>query len=169
MYYEDVFRELNSKKVRYLIVGGVAVVLHGVVRLTVDLDIFVDFSKKNIENFALCMKNLGYKPKLPVKIEELQDSEKRKMWIEEKGAKVFSFFHLTKHEEHLDIFIYEPIPFKDAYRKRKIVVAKDIEIPIISIDDLIKMKEIASREQDLADISALKDLMEIVKNEEERI
>ncbi|MEW6620477.1 MAG: DUF6036 family nucleotidyltransferase [bacterium] len=169
MYYEDVFKELNREKVRYLIVGGVAVVLHGVVRLTVDLDIFVDFSKENIEKFALCMKNLGYRPKLPVKIEELQDVKKRKIWIEEKEAKVFSLFHLTKHEEHLDIFIYEPIPFEDAYQKRKIVVAKGMEIPVVSIDDLIKMKEIAGREQDWADISALKDLKELVKNEEERI
>jgi hypothetical protein len=41
MYYEDVFKKLDEKGIRYLVVGGVALVLHGVIRLTADLDLLV--------------------------------------------------------------------------------------------------------------------------------
>ena len=48
MFYEEVFRALNKNKVRYLVVGGGAVVLHGVVRMTADLDLFVDLKENNL-------------------------------------------------------------------------------------------------------------------------
>lgn len=46
MFYEKVFRILSEKGVRYAVMGGVALVLHGVVRFTADLDLIVDLDKK---------------------------------------------------------------------------------------------------------------------------
>jgi len=52
MYYLDVLRQLNERGVDYLIVGGVAVVSHGVVRLTVDLDAMQALEDEKRKNYA---------------------------------------------------------------------------------------------------------------------
>ena len=53
MFYEDVFRALNKGKVRYAVAGGVAVVLHGYIRFTADLDLIIHLEEKNIDKFLV--------------------------------------------------------------------------------------------------------------------
>jgi hypothetical protein len=161
MYYEEIFRSLNKTRVRYLVVGGVAIVLHGVVRLTVDLDIMLDLEKKNIGLFLDAMKSSGYKPKIPVHPEEFADSAKRDLWRTEKNMLVFSFFNPKKPFEELDVFIRNPIDFSEAYDKRKVYEVSGASIPVVSLDDLKKLKKLSGRKQDEADIAALEALEEL--------
>jgi uncharacterized protein (DUF1330 family) len=56
MYYLEVFSSLNKFGVRYLVVGGVALVLHGVLRLTADLDLVVDLAEDNLVKFLKALK-----------------------------------------------------------------------------------------------------------------
>jgi len=49
MYYDEVIRALNKNKVKYAVAGGVAVVLYGYTRLTLDLDLIAELSEKNLE------------------------------------------------------------------------------------------------------------------------
>jgi hypothetical protein len=65
----------------------------------------------------------------------------------------------------IDVFIDEPIDFLKAERQKIIMMGKQIKIPVISREDLIKLKKLAGRPQDLADIDALNEL-ERVKEEE---
>ena len=167
MFYEEVFRELNRTKVRYLVVGGGAVVLHGVVRMTADLDLFVDFKEKNLLKFAEVLTNLGYRPKIPVKASDFADASKREKWKKEKNMLVFSFYHLKRFQDHIDVFVYEPVEFEKAYKEKEVVKAGNVRIPIISIKYLRKMKAIAGRPQDLADIEALKEV-EMLKEKDEK-
>jgi hypothetical protein len=46
----EVFKALGRQKVDYVLIGGVAVILHGMERLTRDIDIIVKMSPENIEN-----------------------------------------------------------------------------------------------------------------------
>lgn len=161
MYYEAVFRELEVAGVRYLVAGGIAVVLHGVVRLTADLDIIVDFDDQNLERFIGVLGKLGYKPKVPVKAIEFADPAKREEWISKKGMKVFSFYHPAKGLELIDVFVKEIIPFSEMYPKRKVVTASGIDIPVVSILHLKKLKRIAGRVQDIADIKSLENLQAV--------
>lgn len=163
MYYEKVFGGLNEHKVRYLVVGGIAVNLYGVLRATADLDLVLDMSNQNLSDFVNCMEKLGYHPRVPVKASEFIDPTKRKEWKETKGMVVFSFFHLTKSQQEIDIFIDSPIDFEKAYKKKTSVTAKGIKIPLISINDLIKLKRISGRNQDLADVEALERVKKILK------
>lgn len=163
MYYESIFRQLNKQRVKYLVAGGIAVVLHGVVRFTADLDLFVKLTTENWARFIKAMRELGYRSKLPVKLEGFANEKKRKEWIEKKGMKVFSFYHPKKQLELIDIFVKEYIDFDSAYRHKKLVKAKDITIPLVCIKDLKKLKRIAARTQDLADISSLEELEKIEK------
>lgn len=158
LFYEDIFIALKKEGIDYVVVGGLAVVLHGVVRLTADLDLIVALKKENIQKFTQVMKKLGYQSKAPVNALDLGDSEKRQIWIHEKNMKVFSFYHQKNHHKLVDVFVTEPIPFKSINKNKKMIKAGRIEIPICSMEHLIKLKKIAGRPQDLADIEALKKL-----------
>ena len=91
MYYLEVFNKLNKAKVRYLVVGGVALVLHGVVRLTADLDLFVDLEENNLNKLLKALAELGYKPRLPVSPTDFANRAIRENWIKEKNMIVFSY------------------------------------------------------------------------------
>lgn len=86
MYYEEVFKALNEKGVKYVVVGGVALVLHGVVRMTADLDLFIKMDEENITSFLTAMRELDYKPKIPVQAGDFSDPQKRLQWKKEKGS-----------------------------------------------------------------------------------
>lgn len=161
MIYEAVFRELHREKIRYLVVGGVAVNLYGILRATADLDLFLWLQdQNNVINFLSIMKRLGYRPRAPVPPEDLADPSKRATWQKDKGALVFTFIHPNSFEQ-VDIFLGEPIPFADAYEKRRAIAVADFQISVVSLDDLKKMKEKAGREKDAADLSHLKRLEDL--------
>ncbi len=159
MFYEDVFRALQKEKIEYVIVGGLAVALHGVVRLTADLDVAIALDEKNILKFVSLLTKLKFKPKVPVKPEDFADPQKRKNWIQKKHMKVFSFYHHQDTFKMIDVFVKEYIPFKKLYNDRKtIIIENGLKIPICSVKHLVQLKEKAGRPQDLADIAALKRL-----------
>ncbi|MEM0358458.1 MAG: hypothetical protein QXG22_00380 [Candidatus Hadarchaeales archaeon] len=58
MYYGRVLGELNRRKVRYLIAGGIAVNLYGVPRATADLDLLLQPGARNLEKFLGAMRRL---------------------------------------------------------------------------------------------------------------
>lgn len=164
MLYEDVFRALNRKRIKYAIAGGAAVLLHGFVRFTADLDLIVAISRENLGKFFDTLYNLGYRPKVPVKKEEFMDKAKRKEWIEQRGMIVFSFFHLKEHLRLIDVFVEEPIKFSEIEKKIKKFRLKNISVPVLGIEHLKELKRRAGRPQDLIDIKNLEEL-ERIKNE----
>jgi molybdenum cofactor biosynthesis enzyme MoaA len=93
MLYERIFRELAQRKIRYMVIGGIAVNIHGYSRATGDLDIIISLKSDNIKKFIELVKNLGFVPRIPVKIEELNDRAKLEMWKKEKHLKVFSVYN----------------------------------------------------------------------------
>ena len=85
MFYVDLFRELEKFEVRYLLVGGVAVNLHGIGRLTADIDLMLALDAENLSKFVSVGKVLGLKPIVPIALADVADAAKVKSWIEEKG------------------------------------------------------------------------------------
>lgn len=166
MYYEDIFRTLNRRRVRYVVVGGVAVVLHGIVRLTVDLDLMIDLEKKNAGRFVEALSSLEYVPKAPVNPMDFADSGKRELWRAKKNMVVFSFYNPKKPFEEVDVFVYNPIDFDEAYKKRKVYKVDGISIPVASLEDLKTLKKISGRKQDTSDIEALELLEELLHEKE---
>ena len=58
----------------------------------------------------------------------------------------------------IDVFTHEPIPFEEAYARRRIFEAQGVPISVVGRDDLVRMKTLAGRRQDQEDIKALRDL-----------
>lgn len=102
--YENVFRELYKNKVRYIVVGGIAVNLYGVPRMTADLDLMVDLEKENVLKTVNILRSLGYVPKIPENPENLANQEKREEW-KKKNMKAFTFWNTKKPYKQIDILI----------------------------------------------------------------
>ncbi len=156
MFYEEVIRNLNNAGVMYAIVGGVAVNLHGHIRMTADLDIILELEDKNIAKAVTTLKESGFSCKIPVDPMGLADSQTRNNWIQNKNMKALNFY---RGIEEVDLVIASPVNYEDA--KKTIFVVRDTEYPIVSKDDLIKMKEITGRDRDKDDIKKLKILRDI--------
>ncbi|MEW6188151.1 MAG: hypothetical protein AB1585_20735, partial [Thermodesulfobacteriota bacterium] len=103
MYYFEILEALFKKKVEYLIVGGLAVNLYGVPRVTQDIDLIVSTTKTNITKMLAVLKKLGYLPRLPVDPKDLIDPEKVKDWVENRNLKAFSFYHKRDNFKVVDI------------------------------------------------------------------
>ena len=163
MVYEAVFRGLHAAGVRYLVVGAVAVNLHGVPRMTADLDLMVEMAEANLRSFVDALAGLGYRPRVPVSPNALLDPAKRRDWHETKGMVMFTWLHPDRPYEEVDLFLENPIDFGPAYARRVPVAAGDLSIPIASIRDLIALKRVAGREQDRSDIEALMQLQRLAE------
>ena len=156
MYYLEFFSELYRRKIKYLLVGGLSVNLYGVPRVTQDIDIIISLDKENILNLVSLLKNLNYIPRLPVNPEDLADPQKREAWIREKNLTAFSFYHQKEHYKVVNIVLVHPLDFLKAYHQKTVKFAKDVEIYLVSLDDLISMKTHSGRDQDKSDIDLLK-------------
>jgi predicted nucleotidyltransferase len=135
--------------------------LHGYTRATNDLDIVILLSEDNIKKFVSVIKRLKYKPKIPVELEDFISEENRKSWIKGKNMKVFSIYNPDNEFEHIDVLVQYGLDFKEAYKNRVVYLIEDVKIPVVSIPDLIKLKEEANRTSDRNDILALRKIMRL--------
>ncbi len=163
MYYEDIFYEFNKERIRYLVCGGIALNLHGIPRMTADLDLMVDMEEKNLLKLLKILKGLGYKPKAPVKINDFLDINRRKLWKKKKNMVMFTLYNIKKPYQELDMFTENPLNFDEAYKRRKVIRAASLEIPTVCIEDLIEMKKRGRRKQDRTDVESLRKLKKILK------
>lgn len=143
-------------------VGAVALNLHGVPRMTADLDLLVELSSANLAVVIQALEDLGYKPRLPVPANALLDPARRREWVEQKNLRAFTFAHSLRPLQEVDLLLDSPISFEDADRMKKVLTAGHLRIPVISVDHLIAMKRVAGRAQDAADIEALERLKRLL-------
>lgn len=163
--FQDIFSVLNKKKVRYLVVGGIAVNLYGIERATADIDLVVEFEGKNLEGFIDALKEIGFRPKVPVSLEDFADADKRRSWIEDKGMMVFNVFNPAAPFFELDIFVEIPFDFDKAYAERTEMMSGEVAVPVLPLKQLIEMKEKADRPQDRADVYYLRKILDEWKDE----
>lgn len=152
---EPIIRALEDAKVRYVVVGGLATVLHGYPRLTVDIDLIVDLAPEEALKAIDVLTTLGLVPRVPVAASEFADRDKRESWIRDKNMRVFTMLDASNPLRQVDLFVESPIPFDDLWRRAEILPLAGTSVRVASIDDIIVMKRIAARPQDLADIEAL--------------
>ena len=110
----------------------------------------------NIKVLMGIMKEWGFKPKVPVNVMDFANHEKRDEWITTKNMKAFNLVNEKWALSEIDIIIDAPVAYSEARKRSRRITVQGIVIPVISIDDLIKMKQAAGRELDKADIQYLK-------------
>ncbi len=153
---EAIVRGWNQAGVRYLIVGGLAVVAHGYVRFTADFDVILDFNRDNLQRAADVLEKSGYLPRIPAQLVDLSEEETRRDWFERRNMLVFSFWTDQHAMTIIDIFIEHPLNFEEMMSR---AVASELpsgeKAIYASLQDLLLMKRSAGRPQDLADIAEL--------------
>jgi hypothetical protein len=153
--FEPLFDALNAAEVRYVVVGGFATVLHGHARLTADIDLVVDLAPDEAKKAVETLTRLGFRARAPVDPLAFADAMVRRQWIKEKGMRVFSLWDPSNPMVEVDLFAEHPIDFEELWNHAEIIKLTRALVRIASIRDLIRLKRIAGRPQDLADIEAL--------------
>ena len=162
--YLPLFKALNEANVQYIVVGGLATVLHGYARFTADVDLVINLNQKEAEKAINVITSLGLKPRAPVDPMQFTDESIRESWINDKNMLVFSFFDPNNPLMVLDVFIREPFPFEEMINRTVQMDFGDITVPVCAINDLIEMKKKAGRPKDLEDIKYLESVQNL-KNE----
>ena len=154
--YEEILREFQKERVRYVLVGGIAFNLLGGERNTLDMDILVEMTDENLRKIVKILKKAGYHVKQPVDPMMIADKRTRKDWIKNKHMKAFNFYKDEKSYEEVDIIIDSPVDYKSAIKDALKIKLHGLNITVISPGSFIKMKKLAGRDKDLRDIEDLK-------------
>ncbi len=158
--FEPIFRALNDSGARYVVVGGVATVLHGYARLTADIDVVVDLAPEPARAVVAALGAIGLRPRAPVEAAAFADPASRAGWARDKAMTVFSFWDPANPMREVDLFLDCPMPFDELWGRSLVIDLGDTSVRVASIDDLIRLKRLAGRPVDLQDAEALEAIRE---------
>jgi len=161
VFYLDLFDALARHDVRYVVVGGLALNLHGVERATMDVDLVVALDPPNLGAAIDAFETLGLVPVAPVKIDEARNPETLARWRRDKNMIAFGLRPKQGVGPTVDCLVEPAVPFAQLVRNAITKSIGAIRIPVASIDDLIALKRAAGRAVDLADIDALERLKQL--------
>lgn len=159
--YESILAALQAAQVRYVVAGGFAVNLHGFLRFTKDLDLLIDLEPANANLAMQVLGECGLKSRVPVPLTDFADADKRLDWAEHRNMLVFQAGHPDDPFCTVDVFIRNPIDFDDLWKRAVCANLGSTECRIAGIDDLIAMKTMAGRPQDLRDIQELRRIQQL--------
>ncbi|MHB8404561.1 MAG: nucleotidyl transferase AbiEii/AbiGii toxin family protein [Gammaproteobacteria bacterium] len=137
--------------------GGVAVVLHGVDRLTADLDLVIELTPESSLKAIEALLAAGYRAKIPTDPRGFADPKTRREWIEEKHMKVLSFWDTNRRLPDVGIFMEYPLDFETLYAQADSRQLMRSVCRVASVEHLIAMKRAVGRPKDLQDIEELQD------------
>jgi len=166
-HLSEIILTLKESGVDFIVCGGVALVVQGVERLTMDIDLSVELSRGNLEKFLSVMNKLRLKPRAPVPAESLLDPETRKMFVEEKHALVFTFIDLENPFRQVDVFIADSLSYDTLKDDSEIFDIENQPVRVLSRQKLLALKQAIDppREKDLFDIRMLKKLLSAHEDE----
>lgn len=150
------FAILLAAQVRFVVVGGLALVLHGIDRLTADVDLVIDLSAGPASGCVHALTQAGYRPLAPVDPRALADAGQRRAWQTTRNMQVFSFWDSTNTRPTVDVMLESAVPFEELWSRSIVVDVGGHQVRVASIGDLIRMKEAAGRPQDVADVERLR-------------
>lgn len=156
---ETIAQTLNQAGVRFLVAGGMAVVAHGLVRFTADLDLILDPEPAALRLAIQALSGLGYVPRAPVAFSGFEDAGQRRQWAAERNLTVFSLFSGAHKDTEVDLFLECPLDFEAACsRALRTELPGGPTLAFVSLADLIELKRRAGRPRDLDDIAGLESL-----------
>lgn len=146
---KDVFGSFQRHNVRYIVIGGIASVIHGVPRATFDLDILIDADSGNARNLLDALLDAGFGTAALTDAEEILSNE----------------ITIFKDRVRIDVQTSTPgLDFKEAWERRKTLEYQDQTFYVVSLEDLIASKRAAGRDIDLEDVR----LLELPSDEERK-
>lgn len=152
MFLKRVIDALERRRVKYALVGGYAVALHGAIRGTIDIDIVIGLSKRAYQRAEAALADIGLKCHLPLTANDVYSF--REEYINNRNLSAWSFVNPDNPLEVVDILISEDVNKLRTVSKK----ASGINIRVVAVADLIAIKKRSNRPQDREDIRALEKL-----------
>lgn len=154
---QEIFATLERHRVRYVLVGGVAAILHGAPHVTTDVDVVPEEGRDNLERLSAALKELDARIRVTgeaegVPFDHSADSLSRvRIW------------NLVTDHGNLDITF---VPsgtrgYDDLVRDVETIAVRGIPVPVASLADVIRSKEAAGREKDRLVLPVLRRLLEM--------
>jgi predicted nucleotidyltransferase len=139
-----ILEDLNRSGVRYVLIGGIAMIRHGVVRATRDVDAVFDPDPANVERIRLLVKRWGA---------TRPDGSR----LPANGIAADRTIHLATPHGDLDLLSERvaAVAFADLLARAEMRRVDGVEAPICSLADLVALKRVAGRERDLLDLADL--------------
>lgn len=141
--FKEFIRLLNDRSVRYLVVGGYAVALHGHPRYTKDLDVWVEPDPENIDRILDALKAFGF-GSLELDADDFLEPD--------------TVIQLGRPPQRIDLLTgLDGVVFDESHATRQEVAIEGISVSFIGLDQLRKNKKASGRHQDLADLERLQE------------
>ena len=155
--HTKILKELVAGGVDFILGGGVACVLHGVERVTMDVDVAVHMASANWDRLILVMNKMGLVPRAPVRPETLADPKVRQAMVEEKKALVFTFIHPYEPSLQLDVFLRPELSYEALKPHAQPMDIGELSLQVASPGKLLALKKgiQPARQKDLLDIAVL--------------
>ena len=139
--FRELLESFNRHEVRYLLIGGYAVGLHGYPRSTTDIDIAVADDRQNAERIVSALAEFGFTSDVSPELFTRKDSLVV-MGVEPVAVDILNYLN--------------GLNFDESYSSRRVIRVEDIDVSVLSLEDLIRNKEETGRLKDLADVEELK-------------
>jgi predicted nucleotidyltransferase len=142
-------RELLKAEVNFILVGGYAIIYHGYVRVTGDMDIWLEPANDNKEKLLPILEKLNFSNESIIRIQKLDFTQ-------------MVAFHFGNPPEKIDFLTkMTGIYFNDAMQHSEKLELDNFKIPILRLDDLIVNKLLSNRTKDKADVEELQKIQKL--------
>ncbi len=139
--FKEFIQSLNDNRVRYLVIGGYAVALHGYPRYTKDIDIWIEMTPENAARVVNALEQFGF-ASLHLRAEDFLLPDQ--------------VIQLGYPPVRIDLITTAPgVDFETCYASRVEVIIDDVKVNFIDLENLKKNKQASARLQDLADLENL--------------
>nr|BFD66512.1 hypothetical protein HAGR004_15340 [Bdellovibrio sp. HAGR004] len=150
MFIFEITDAFNAAKLKFAVVGGYALALHGLVRATMDVDFVLSLTKEDFELAEKTLQKVGLQSRIPVRAQDLISM--RQEYIENRNLIAWSFVDYKDPSRQVDILITKDLKTMEIEK----VSVGGRKIPVASLHELLKMKTESGRPQDLIDIENIK-------------
>ena len=143
---------LVRHQVRFMLIGGYAVIYHGYARTTGDMDIWLDLGTDNKANLEKALIDFGI------------DEESRAVFSNIDFTKPQNVFYFGQEPRRIDfVTMVSNVKFEDAYKEAVYFQLENSQIPVIHYNQLILSKRTSGRAKDKADIEELQKIQQFKK------
>lgn len=149
----ELIGSFDREKIPYILVGGYALALHGIVRATMDVDFVVSLEESHLMKAEQALRELGLQSRIPVRAKDL--AEFHEEYRKHRNLIAWSFVDFQNPSRQVDLLIYPPI----RALKSEIISVHGTRIRVATKKALLKMKRAANRPEDQLDILRLEEAL----------
>lgn len=153
---QEILSVLDRHGVRYVLIGGLAAILHGAPHVTTDADIVPEEALRNLERLAAALRELN------ARIRVVDEEGGVPFGHDAESLRRVRIWNLVTDQGNLDItFVPSGTQgYEDLRRDAVTMRVRDVDVPVASLADVIRSKEAAGRDRDRAVLPTLRRMLD---------